>query len=50
MNRFDRKLIKREKIAHSFLQSVSNQFPRYHFKLAYVNLQISVKEFFEAHF
>ena len=37
-------------IAHSFLQSVSDQFPHYHFKLAYVILQTSVREFFETHF
>ena len=39
--------MKRVKIAHSFLQSVSNQFARYHFKLANVILQMAVKEFFE---
>ena len=43
------KLIKRVKIAHSFLQSVSNPVPRYHFKLAYVILQMAVKELFETH-
>ena len=43
------KLIKRVKIAHSILQSVSNQFLRYHFKLAYVILQMAVKEFFETY-
>ena len=40
------KLIKRVKIALSFLQSV----PSYDFKLAYVILQMAVKEFFETHF
>ena len=37
------KLIKRLKIAHSFLRSVKS-VPRYHFKLAYVILQMVVKE------
>ena len=40
------KLIKRVKIAHSFLQSVSDQVLRYHFKLACVILQRAAKEFF----
>ena len=43
------KLIKRMKIAHSFLVCVK-LVPRYHFKLAYVILQMAVKEFFETHF
>ena len=43
------KLIKRVKIAHSFLQSVRS-LPRYHFKLANVILQMAVKELFETHF
>ena len=43
------KLIKRVKIAHSFLVCVKS-VPRYHFKLAYVILQMAVKEFFETHF
>ena len=43
------KLMKRVKIAHSFLQSVKS-VPHYHFKLAYVILQMAVKEFFETHF
>ena len=38
------KLIKRVKIAHSYLQCVKS-VPRYHFKLD-VNLQMAVKEFF----
>ena len=37
------KLIKRVKIAHSFLVFVKS-VPRYHFKLAYVILQMAVKE------
>ena len=36
------KLIKRVKMAHSFLQPV----PHYHFKLAYVVLHMAVKIFF----
>ena len=43
------KLIKWVKKAHSFLQSVKS-VPRYCFKLAYVTLQMTVKEFFETHF
>ena len=43
------KLIKRVRIAHSFLVCVKS-VPRYHFKLAYVILQMAVKEFFETHF
>ena len=43
------KLIKRVKITHSVLQSVKS-VPRYHFKLAYVVLQMAVKEFLENHF
>ena len=40
------KLMQRVKIARSFLQSVSNQFHvGYHVKLAYVILQMAVKEF-----
>ena len=39
------KLIKRVKIAHSFSQSVSNQFRVSHFKLAYAILQMAVKSF-----
>ena len=38
------KLIKRVKIAHSFLYSVRS-VPHYHFNLAYVILQMTVKEF-----
>ena len=38
--------MQRVKIAHSFLQSVKS-VPHYHFKLAYVVLQMAVKEFFE---
>ena len=38
------KLIKRVKIAHSFLVCVRS-VPHYHFKLAYVILQMIVKEF-----
>ena len=48
------KLIKLVKIAHSFLQSVSNQFHviilSRDFKHAYVILQMVVKEFSETHF
>ena len=43
------KLIKRVKIAYSFLVCVKS-VPRYHFKLAYVILQMAVKEVFETHF
>ena len=43
------KLIKRVKIAHSFLQCTKS-VPRYHFKLAYVILQMAVEEFFKTHF
>ena len=39
-------IIQRVKIAHSFLQFVSNLFHFYHFKLAYVVLHVAVKEFF----
>ena len=42
------KLIKRVKIAHSFLVCIKS-VPRYHFKLANVILQMAVKEFFETH-
>ena len=38
------KLIKRVEIAYSFLVCVKS-VPRYHFKLAYVILQMAVKEF-----
>ena len=45
------KLIKRVKIAHSFLQSLSDILvPHCHFKLAYVIQQMAVKEFFETDF
>ena len=43
------KLIKRVKIAHSFSVFIKS-VPHYHFKLAYVVLQMAVKEFFENHF
>ena len=43
------KLVRRVKIAHLFLQCVKS-VPRYHFKLAFVILQMTVKEFFETHF
>ena len=43
-------LIKRVKIAHSFLTVCVRSVPRYHFKLAYVILQMAIKEFFETHF
>ena len=43
------KLIKRVKIAHSFLVCVRS-VPRYPFKFAYVILQMAVKEFFETGF
>ena len=41
------KLIKRVKIAHSFLQSVLNQLYVIVFKLAYVILQMIVKDVFD---
>ena len=44
------KLIKRVKIAHLFLQSVSNQFHIIILSFAYVVLQMAVKEFLETHF
>ena len=40
--------MQRVKIAHSFLVCVKS-VPRYHFKPAYVFLQMAVKEFFETH-
>ena len=43
------KLIKLVKIADSFLVCVRS-VPRYHFNIAYVILQMAVKEFFETHF
>ena len=43
------KLIKLVKIAH-FLKVCVKSVPRYHFDLAYVVLQMAVKEFFEKHF
>ena len=43
------KLIKWVKIAQSFLVCIKS-VPCYHFKLAYVILQMAVKEFFETHF
>ena len=42
------KLIQRVKITHSFLVCVKS-VPRYHFKFAYVVLQMVVKEFYETH-
>ena len=42
-------LIKRVKLAHLFSVCVRS-VPRYDFKLAYVILQMAVKEFFETHF
>ena len=44
------KLIRRVKIAHSFLQCVSNQFHVIILSLPYVVLQMAVKEFFETDF
>ena len=44
------KLIRRVKIAHSFLQSVSNQLHAIIFKLANLILQMAVKEFFQTQF
>ena len=41
--------VKRVKIAHSFLVCVRS-VPRYHYKLAYVILQMAVKEVFITHF
>ena len=49
LNKGPVKLIKRVKIAHSFLQASVRSVPRYHFKLAYVTLQTAVKEFFKTH-
>ena len=43
------KIIKRVKIAHSFLVCVRS-VPRYHFKLSHVIVQMAVKEFFETDF
>ena len=43
-------LIQWVKIAHSFLQSASDQFLIIILRLAYVILQTAVKEFFETHF
>ena len=43
------KLMQWVKIAHSFLVC-NKSVPSYHFKLAYVILQMAVKEFFETHF
>ena len=42
--------MQRVKIAHSFFTVSVKSVPRYHFKLAYVVLQMAVKEFFETHF
>ena len=42
-------LIKRVKLAHLFSACVRS-VPRYDFKLAYVILQMAVKEFSETHF
>ena len=44
------KLMQRVKIAHSFLTVCVKSVPRYHFKLAYVILQMAFKEFFEDYF
>ena len=44
------KLTKRMKIAHSFFTVCVRSVPHYHFKLAYVILQMAVKEFFETYF
>ena len=41
--------MKRVKIAYSFSVCVKS-VPRYHFKFAYVILEMAVKEFFETHF
>ena len=43
------KLIKRVKIAHSF-SVCAKSVARYHFKLAYVILQMAAKEVFETRF
>ena len=42
-------VIKQVKIAHSFLQSVRS-VSHYHVKLAYVIIQMAVKEFLESDF
>ena len=43
--------MQRVNIAHSFIYTVCvRSVPRYNFKLAYVVLQMAVKEFFETHF
>ena len=44
------KLIKWVKIAHSFFTVRVRSVPRHHFKLAYVILQMAVREFFETDF
>ena len=44
------KLIKGVKKAHSFFTVCVRSVPLYYFKLAYVILQMAVKEFFELHF
>ena len=43
------KLMQRVKIVHSFFTVCIKSVPRYHFKLAFVVLQMAVKEFFETH-
>ena len=43
------KLMQWVKIAHSFLQFVK-YVPLHHFKLAYVVLHMTVKEFFQTYF
>ena len=43
-------LIKRVKIAHSFFTVCVQSVPRYQFKLAYVVVQMVVKECFETRF
>ena len=39
-------LIQQVKIAHLFIQSVSNLFYFYHFKLSYVALHMAIKRIF----
>ena len=44
------KLMQQVKVAHSFFTVCATSLPRYHFKLAYVVLNFSVKNFFGTHF
>ena len=44
------KLIQRVKNSLFIFTVCAKSVPHYHFKLAYVVLQVAVKEFFETHF